>query len=112
MQWAVARATENAVFEAAMISSSKFEHFVVGTHTLKHSCQRANQVKLRPENPKGAAFMATAGLHGNSWAQLMKQKLRTPGYTTNSENIPFGLYFARLHSRRGFRLGLSIKIQC
>lgn len=32
MQWAVAWATENAVFEAAMKNSSKFEHFVVGTH--------------------------------------------------------------------------------
>lgn len=32
MQWAVAWATENAVFEAAMKYSSKFEHFVVGTH--------------------------------------------------------------------------------
>lgn len=32
MQWAVAWATENAVFEAAMKDSSKFEHFVVGTH--------------------------------------------------------------------------------
>lgn len=32
MQWAVAWATENAVFEAAMKHSSKFEHFVVGTH--------------------------------------------------------------------------------
>ena len=32
MQWAVAWATENVVFEAAMKSGSKFEHFVVGTH--------------------------------------------------------------------------------
>ncbi|MGC4395642.1 phospholipase D family protein [Hydrogenophaga crocea] len=32
MQWAVAWATENAVFEAAMKHSEKFEHFVVGTH--------------------------------------------------------------------------------
>ncbi|MFU4315105.1 phospholipase D family protein [Pseudomonas aeruginosa] len=32
MQWAVAWATENAVFEAAMKNSSKFEQFVVGTH--------------------------------------------------------------------------------
>ena len=32
MQWAVAWATENAVFEAAMKCSSKFKHFVVGTH--------------------------------------------------------------------------------
>lgn len=32
MQWAVAWATENAVFEAAMKCSSKFQHFVVGTH--------------------------------------------------------------------------------
>jgi HKD family nuclease len=32
MQWAVAWATENAVFESAMKNCSKFEHFVVGTH--------------------------------------------------------------------------------
>lgn len=32
MQWAVAWATENAVFEAAMKNSLKLEHFVVGTH--------------------------------------------------------------------------------
>ncbi|WP_122586711.1 phospholipase D family protein [Pseudomonas viridiflava] len=32
MQWAVAWATENAVFEAAMKESSKFQRFVVGTH--------------------------------------------------------------------------------
>lgn len=32
MQWAVAWATENAVFEAAMKQSERFEHFVVGTH--------------------------------------------------------------------------------
>ncbi|MGC3529333.1 phospholipase D family protein [Pseudomonas aeruginosa] len=32
MQWAVAWATENAVFDAAMKNSSKFEQFVVGTH--------------------------------------------------------------------------------
>jgi len=32
MQWAVAWATENAVFEKAMKHSEKFEHFVIGTH--------------------------------------------------------------------------------
>lgn len=32
MQWAVAWATENSVFDAAMKDSAKFEHFVVGTH--------------------------------------------------------------------------------
>lgn len=32
MHWAVAWATENPVFEAAMKHSSKFEHVVIGTH--------------------------------------------------------------------------------
>ena len=32
MHWAVAWATENPVFEAAMKNSSKFEHFIIGTH--------------------------------------------------------------------------------
>lgn len=32
MRWAVAWATENAVFKAAMKNNSNFEHFIVGTH--------------------------------------------------------------------------------
>lgn len=32
MQWAVAWATENAVFETAIKHRAKFEHFVIGTH--------------------------------------------------------------------------------
>ncbi len=37
MQWAVAWATENAVFEAAMAQSSKLRHLVIGTHMFQTS---------------------------------------------------------------------------
>lgn len=52
MQWAVAWATENAVFEAAMKDSSKFEHFVVGTHMLQ----------TQPEVLERAAALAAAAV--------------------------------------------------
>ena len=43
MQWAVAWATENLVFEAAMKRSSKFEHFVIGTHMFQTQPQVLEQ---------------------------------------------------------------------
>lgn len=52
MQWAVAWATENAVFEAAMKDSSKFEHFVVGTHMFQ----------TQPEVLERAAALAAAAV--------------------------------------------------
>ncbi|MFC6296672.1 hypothetical protein GNF76_07865 [Pseudomonas sp. CCM 7893] len=52
MQWAVAWATENAVFEAAMKYSSKFEHFVVGTHMFQ----------TQPEVLERAAALAAAAV--------------------------------------------------
>jgi len=52
MQWAVAWATENAVFEAAMKDSSKFEHFVVGTHMFQ----------TQPEVLERAAGLAAAAV--------------------------------------------------
>jgi HKD family nuclease len=52
MQWAVAWATENAVFEAAMKNSSKFEHFVVGTHMFQ----------TQPEVLERAAALAAAAV--------------------------------------------------
>lgn len=52
MQWAVAWATENAVFEVAMKNSSKFEHFVVGTHMFQ----------TQPEVLERAAAFAAAAV--------------------------------------------------
>lgn len=52
MQWAVAWATENAVFDAAMKNSSKFEHFVVGTHMFQ----------TQPEVLDRAASLAAAAV--------------------------------------------------
>lgn len=52
MQWAVAWATENAVFEAAMKDSSKFEHFAVGTHMFQ----------TQPEVLERAAGLAAAAV--------------------------------------------------
>lgn len=52
MQWAVAWATENAVFEAAMSHSAKFTHLVIGTHLF----QTAPSVLER------AATLATAAV--------------------------------------------------
>lgn len=52
MQWAVAWATENAVLEAAMKDSSKFEHFVVGTHMFQ----------TQPEVLERAAVLAAAAV--------------------------------------------------
>jgi HKD family nuclease len=37
MQWAVAWATENAVFDAAMVHSAKLKHLVIGTHLFQTS---------------------------------------------------------------------------
>ncbi len=52
MQWAVAWATENPVFEAAMKNSSKFEHFVIGTHMFQ----------TQPEVLERAAVLAAAAV--------------------------------------------------
>lgn len=52
MQWAVAWATENPVFEAAMQSSSKFEHFVIGTHMFQ----------TQPQVLERAAVLAAAAV--------------------------------------------------
>jgi len=52
MQWAVAWATENPVFEAAMKHSSKFEHFVIGTHMFQ----------TQPEVLERAATLAAAAV--------------------------------------------------
>lgn len=57
MQWAVAWATENAVFEAAMKCSSKFEHFVVGTHMF----QTQPQVLERAATLTAAAVVPPTG---------------------------------------------------
>lgn len=52
MQWAVAWATENTVFDLAMKNSLKFEHFVVGTHMFQ----------TQPEVLDRAARLATAAV--------------------------------------------------
>lgn len=52
MQWAVAWATENPVFEAAMQSCSKFEHFVIGTHMFQ----------TQPQVLERAAVLAAAAV--------------------------------------------------
>ncbi len=57
MQWAVAWATENEVFEAAMRSGSKFEHFVVGTHMF----QTQPEVLERAAALKAAAVVPPTG---------------------------------------------------
>ena len=57
MQWAVAWATENDVFEAAMRDSSKFEHFIIGTHMF----QTQPQVLERAAALPAAAVMPPAG---------------------------------------------------
>lgn len=57
MQWAVAWATENAVFDAAMNNSSKFEHFVVGTHMF----QTQPEVLDRAARLAGAAVVPPTG---------------------------------------------------
>ncbi len=48
MQWAVAWATENEVFETAMRCSSKFEHFVVGTHMFQTQPAVLERVSVLP----------------------------------------------------------------
>lgn len=57
MQWAVAWGTENAVFDAAMKNSSKFEHFVVGTHMF----QTQPEVLDRAARIAGAAVVPPTG---------------------------------------------------
>jgi HKD family nuclease len=57
MQWAVAWATENAAFEAAMKHSAKFVHFVVGTHLF----QTHPKVLERTAVIKAAAVMPPTG---------------------------------------------------
>ena len=57
MQWAVAWATENAVFDAAMKNSSKFENFVVGTHMF----QTQPEVLYRAARLAAAAVVPPTG---------------------------------------------------
>jgi HKD family nuclease len=54
MQWAVAWATENAAFEAAMKHSAKFQHLVIGTHlyqTQPRVLERASALKTAKVMP-------------------------------------------------------------
>lgn len=57
MQWAVAWATENEVFEAGMRNGSKFEHFVIGTHMF----QTHPEVLERARALKAAAIVPPEG---------------------------------------------------
>lgn len=65
MQWAVAWGTENAVFDAAMKNSSKFEHFVVGTHMFQ----------TQPEVLDRAARLAGAAVVSPHWRPVPSEGL-------------------------------------
>lgn len=83
MQWAVAWATENAAFEAAIKHSAKFRHLVIGTHlyqTQPRALERVSDLKAaKVMPPTGDLFHPKVYLFRNG--QRIRAVVGSPNLT-------------------------------
>jgi HKD family nuclease len=85
MQWAVAWGTANPVFEAAMEHSTKFKHFVIGTHLF----QTHPVVLERASSLQAAAVMPPTGDLFHPKVYLFRNGRRIRG-VVGSPNLTLG----------------------